>query len=99
VRGARSGRRRCSSTATAASATSTGRCSRGYDYRPLRIGDDVMVSTKCTIIADLGDRAFVGANSVVVKPVPEFCLAAGVPAAVRDYFGPSGREPEEIVAT
>ena len=32
---------------------------QGYDYRPLRIGDDVMVSTKCTIIADLGDRAFV----------------------------------------
>ena len=35
----------------------------------------------------------------MVKPVPEFCLAAGVPAAVRDYFGPPGREPEEIVAT
>jgi acetyltransferase-like isoleucine patch superfamily enzyme len=71
---------------------------QGYDYRPLQIGDDVMVSTKCTVIADLGDRAFVGANSVVVRPIPAFCLAAGVPATVRDYFGPPGREPEEVAA-
>jgi acetyltransferase-like isoleucine patch superfamily enzyme len=71
---------------------------QGYDFRPLRIGDDVLVTTKCTITADLGDRVFVGANSVVVKPIPAFCLAAGVPATVRDYYGPPGREPEEIAA-
>jgi acetyltransferase-like isoleucine patch superfamily enzyme len=71
---------------------------QGYDFRPLRIGDDVMVSSNCTVISDLGDRAFVGANSVVTRPVPAFCLAAGVPATVRDYFGPPGREPEELVA-
>jgi acetyltransferase-like isoleucine patch superfamily enzyme len=70
-----------------------------YDFRPLRIGDDVMVSTKCTVIADLAERAFVDANSVVVRPIPAFCLAAGVPAKVRDYFGPAGKEPEELVGT
>jgi len=71
---------------------------QGYDFRPLRIGDDVMVSAKCTVIADLGDRAFVAANSVVTQPVPAFCLAAGVPATIRDYFGPPGGEPDELVA-
>ena len=71
---------------------------QGYDFRPLRIGDDVMVSAKCTVIADLGDRAFVAANSAVTRPVPAFCLAAGVPATVRDYFGPPGGEPDELAA-
>jgi acetyltransferase-like isoleucine patch superfamily enzyme len=62
---------------------------QGYDYRPIRIGDDAAVMTKCTIIADLGERAFIGANSVVTKPIPAFSLAVGSPAQVREYFGPS----------
>jgi acetyltransferase-like isoleucine patch superfamily enzyme len=65
---------------------------QGYEFRPIRIGDDATVTTKCTIIADLGERAFVGANSVVTKPVPAFSLAAGIPATVREYFGPEERE-------
>jgi acetyltransferase-like isoleucine patch superfamily enzyme len=61
---------------------------QGYDYTPIRIADDATVTTKCTIIADLGERCFIGANSVVTKPVPAFSVAAGVPAKVIDYFGP-----------
>jgi len=66
---------------------------QGYDFRPLRIADDATVTTKCTIIADLGERVFVGANSVVTRPVPAFCVAAGVPAQVIEYFGPEGGGP------
>ena len=66
---------------------------QGYDFRPLRIGDDVMVSAKCTVIAHLGDRAFVAANSVVTRPVPALCLAAGLPATVRDYSGRPAASP------
>jgi acetyltransferase-like isoleucine patch superfamily enzyme len=66
---------------------------QGYDFSPIRIADDATVTTKCTIIADLGERVFIGANSVVTRPVPDFCVAAGVPAKVVDYFGPPGREP------
>lgn len=66
---------------------------QGYEFRPLRIADDVTVMAKCTIIADLGVRAFVGANSVVIKPVPPFCLAAGVPARVIEHFGPPDGAP------
>jgi acetyltransferase-like isoleucine patch superfamily enzyme len=61
---------------------------QGYDYQPIRIADDATVTTKCTIIADLGERCFIGANSVVTKAVPPFSVAAGVPAKVLDYFGP-----------
>jgi acetyltransferase-like isoleucine patch superfamily enzyme len=69
---------------------------QGYDYRPITIGDDVGVMTKCTIVADIGDRAFIGANSVVTRPVPPFCLAAGVPARVLEYFGPPDRRPADL---
>jgi len=44
--------------------------------------------TKCTILNDVGDGAFVGANSVVTKPIPPYSLAVGAPARVIDYFGP-----------
>lgn len=66
---------------------------QGYDFRPIAIADDVTVTTKCTIIADLGERAFVGANSVVSKSIPPFCVAAGAPARVIEYYGPPGGEP------
>lgn len=61
---------------------------QGYDYQPIRIEDDVTVTTKCTIMADIGTRAFIGANTVVTKPVPPYTVAAGAPARVIDYFGP-----------
>ena len=66
---------------------------QGYDLTPIRISDDAVVTSKCTIIADLGRRCWIGANSVVTKPVPDFCVAAGTPARVLEYFGPPGGEP------
>src|SRR4051812_38463070 len=38
---------------------------QGYDFNPIRIEDDATITTKCTIMADVGRRAFVGANAVV----------------------------------
>jgi acetyltransferase-like isoleucine patch superfamily enzyme len=70
--------------------------SQGYDFRPLTLADHVTVTTKCTIIASIGERTFVGANSVVTRPQPAFCVVAGVPAQVVDYFGPPGHEPAEF---
>jgi acetyltransferase-like isoleucine patch superfamily enzyme len=66
---------------------------QGYDFRPIHIADDATVTTKCTIIADLGERCFIGANSVVSRPIPAYCVAAGAPAEVIEYFGPPGGEP------
>ena len=69
---------------------------QGYDLTPITIADDAVVTSKCTIIADLGERAWIGANSVVTRPVPAFCVAGGVPAKVLDYFGPEGGAPPEL---
>ena len=67
---------------------------QGYDFQPIRIEDDAVITTKCSIMANVGTRAFIGANSVVSKPIPAYTVAAGAPARVLDYFGPEGSEPE-----
>lgn len=64
---------------------------QGYDFRPVRIGDDVVVMAKCTVFADIGERTIVGANSVVSRPLPSRCLAMGAPARVVEELGE--REP------
>jgi acetyltransferase-like isoleucine patch superfamily enzyme len=68
---------------------------QGYDFTPIEIGDGAVVMSKCTIFASLGERALVGAHSLVSRPVPAFCLAAGAPARVREYYGrPENRPPD-----
>jgi acetyltransferase-like isoleucine patch superfamily enzyme len=57
-----------------------------------------VITTKCTIMADVGRRAFIGANSVVTKSVPPFTVGVGAPAQPVDYFGPEGQEPPELAA-
>jgi serine O-acetyltransferase len=43
----------------------------------------------------IGDRAQIGANSVVVKDVPAGAVATGVPARVR--FVDPGEDPYEVM--
>lgn len=61
---------------------------QGYDFRPIHIGPGAGISDKCTIQADVGERAMVASGSVVKRPVPPYCLAVGSPARVVRYFGP-----------
>jgi serine O-acetyltransferase len=48
------------------------------------LGDNVVVGTGAKILGNIrvGDGAKVGAGSVVVRPVPDNCTVAGVPAVV-----------------
>ena len=66
---------------------------QGYDYRPIKIEDDVQIHSKCTIVNSIGKRAIIGANAVVTRPIPPYTVAGGVPARVIDYYGPPGQEP------
>src|SRR4051812_32990513 len=67
---------------------------QGYDFRAIRIEDDATITTKCTIIADVGRRAFVAANTVVAKPVAPYTLVAGGPArALPDHRPPPPPPP------
>jgi acetyltransferase-like isoleucine patch superfamily enzyme len=67
---------------------------QGYDFRPIVIEDDAQIHSKVTIVNNIGTRSVIGANAVISRPIPPYCLAAGVPARVIDYFGPPGGEPE-----
>jgi len=69
---------------------------QGYDFTPLKIEDDATVTTKCSVMASIGTRAFIGANSVVSRPIPPYTVAVGAPAKPIDYFGPPGGEPEGL---
>ena len=62
-------------------------------HRPITIGAGAAVNTKCTVLHDVGERAVIGANSVVVKPIPAYCIAVGAPARVIEYFGPPELRP------
>jgi acetyltransferase-like isoleucine patch superfamily enzyme len=71
---------------------------QGYDFHPITIGDNAVVMSKVTIISDIGEGAVVGAHSLVNRPVPAFCFAAGTPVKVIEYFGPPERRPETLDA-
>lgn len=53
---------------------------QGYDLRRIVVGDDVLVSAHTTIVNSVGQRAVIGANAVVSKPVPPYTVAVGAPA-------------------
>ena len=55
---------------------------QGYDFEPVRIGDDVILFTKVTVVSSIGDKSVVAANAVVTKPVEPYTLVGGVPAKV-----------------
>lgn len=67
---------------------------QGYDFTPVTVGDGAIVTSKCTILAPIGRGAVIGSNSVVTRPVPDYCLAAGAPARVIEYFGPPESRPD-----
>lgn len=62
---------------------------QGYDFRPLRIGDGVVVMSKCTVTADIGAGTVLGAHSLVTRPLPAASLAAGSPAVVLETLASS----------
>ncbi len=66
---------------------------QGYDFRPITIGAGASVTTKCTVLANVGEKSFVGAHSVVTRDIPAYCLAYGAPARVAEYFGRPEHRP------
>lgn len=56
----------------------------GYKTAPVKIGSNVWIGDKATVIkgVTIGDNVVIGANSVVTKDIPSNCIAAGIPAKV-----------------
>jgi serine O-acetyltransferase len=57
---------------------------RGTKRHPT-VGDRVTIGTGARILGniEIGDDVQIGANSVVVKPVPSGAVATGIPATIR----------------
>jgi len=48
----------------------------------VRIGEGTWVGSAAIILADVGKHCVIGAGAVVTKPLPDYVIAAGVPARV-----------------
>ena len=48
----------------------------------VRIGEGAWIGSTAVVMADVGSRCVVGAGAVVTRPLPDFSVAAGVPARV-----------------
>lgn len=55
-------------------------CSKG----PVIIGDNVWIGDKATILPNvrIGEGCIIGANSVVTKDIPPYCIVGGNPARI-----------------
>ena len=66
---------------------------QGGEVQCVTIGEGAWIGAGAIVLADVGKGTVVAAGSVVTKPLPEFVVAAGVPAKViRQRFG--GGEPD-----
>ena len=50
--------------------------------RLVRIGEGTWVGSAAVILADVGRHCVVGAGAVVTRPLPDYVVAAGVPAKI-----------------
>jgi acetyltransferase-like isoleucine patch superfamily enzyme len=71
---------------------------QGYEFQPFKIGDGAGISDKCTVSAEIGERAMIASQSVVNRPIPAYSLAAGMPARVIKRFGPEDAPAATSVA-
>ncbi len=59
-------------------------------YEPVIIGEDSWIGEHATVAASVGRHCIIGANSLVLNPIPDYSIAVGSPARViRDR-----REPQ-----
>jgi virginiamycin A acetyltransferase len=65
----------------------------------VRIGNGAWVGCSAVVMADVGSNSIVAAGSVVVRPIPDYVVAAGIPAhVVRSRFSES-RESDQSQPT
>jgi maltose O-acetyltransferase len=60
-------------------------CEQGFsEYKEVVIGDDVWIGRRAIIMpgVHIGKGCIIGAGAVVTKDIPDYSVAAGVPARV-----------------
>jgi acetyltransferase-like isoleucine patch superfamily enzyme len=73
---------------------------QGLVKTPVRIGEDVWVGEKASILrgADIGSGSVIGSQSLVKGPIPPFSIVAGTPARVIRSRLPKGMTVAEGLA-
>ncbi len=51
-------------------------------YEDVSIGADTWIGERATVAASVGKHCVIGAGSLVLKPVPDYAVAVGVPAKI-----------------
>ncbi len=59
------------------------RNAQGGCFTAIQIGRNAWIGNSAVVMADVGEDSIIGAGSVVVKPIPPRCVAAGNPATVK----------------
>lgn len=56
----------------------------GLEVKKTRIGNDVFIGIGAKILpgVKIGNNCIIGANSVVTKDIPDYCVAVGIPAKI-----------------
>lgn len=64
-----------------------------FSKGPVSIGENVWIGDKAVILpgVTIGDYAVIGANAVVTKDVPPFCVAGGNPARIIKSINKDGK--------
>ncbi len=67
-----------------AARTSVATRAQGEVVAPVRIGNNVWLGAKVTVLkgVTIGDGTVVGANAVVTDDLPSHCVAVGIPARI-----------------
>lgn len=64
-------------------------------YEDVFIGEDTWIGERATVAASVGKHCVVGAGSLVLKPLPDYAVAVGVPAKIiRDRRDVAARESD-----
>lgn len=64
--------------------------------RSVEVGDGSWIGENvCILSASVGRNSVIGANSVVTRDVPDFCVAVGAPALVIKHFNHESRTWED----
>lgn len=72
-------------------------------YQPVEFREEIELGSGCWIgenvcvMASVGKNSVVAANSVVTKAIPNYCIAAGIPARVIKKYNASTQIWEKVV--
>ena len=62
------------------------------------IDEDTWIGTKSTIVGSVhvGKHCIIGANSVVTKDIPDYCVVAGIPARIIKRYNFTTQQWEKV---